>query len=120
MTSRPENDDSAQAGLDSRMPVIVGIGASAGGIRALQAFFADVPERTGAVFVVVVHLDPDHRSELPANLAARTPLPVVQVNGRVKLEPDHVYVIPSDRRLQIVDHEIATAAFDEPRPEVAD
>src|SRR5215510_840259 len=60
-------------------PVIVGIGASAGGIRALQAFFESVPNDTGAAFVVIVHLDPKVRSELPSILAARTSMPVLQV-----------------------------------------
>ncbi|MGH6671307.1 MAG: chemotaxis protein CheB [Xanthobacteraceae bacterium] len=95
--------------------MIVAIGASAGGIHALQNFFECLPEHTGAAFVVVVHLDPQHRSEMPAILAHRTKMPVVQVNERDPLRADHVYVIPPDRRLQIVDHEISALAFDEPR-----
>jgi len=47
-------------------PIIAGIGASAGGIQALQAFFEALPENTGVAFVVVVHLSPEHRSMLPA------------------------------------------------------
>ena len=62
-------------------PVIVAIGASAGGVSALQSFFSALPEHTGAAFVVVVHLDPQHRSELPSILAAKTRMPVVQVDG---------------------------------------
>src|SRR5581483_3283706 len=57
-------------------PVIVAIGASAGGIRALQSFFSVVPADTGAAFVVVVHLDPEHRSEMPNILASYTRMPV--------------------------------------------
>src|SRR5579871_6416662 len=96
-------------------PVIVTIGASAGGISALQRFFQVIPEQTGAVFVVVVHLDPEHRSELPQILAGRTRMPVIQVNRTEKLEADHVYVIPPDRRVQLIDHKISAAEFDEPR-----
>ncbi len=96
-------------------PQMVVIGASAGGIRALQAFFETIPPHTGAAFVVVVHLDPQHRSELPRILAARTAMPVVQVEQTQKLSGDHVYVIPPDRRLQIIDHQISAAEFDEPR-----
>ena len=95
--------------------IVVGIGASAGGVRALQHLFAALPERPGAAFVVVVHLDPDMRSEMSNILAARTPMPVLQVDKPVPLQPDHVYVIPPDRRLHITDDEIATAEFDEPR-----
>src|SRR5262245_18824673 len=59
-------------------PVIVAMGASAGGIRALQTFFGSIPPDTGAAYVVVVHLDPERRSELANILATRTKMPVVQ------------------------------------------
>ena len=58
--------------FDRPRPVLVGIGASAGGIRALQAFFGQLSPDTGAAFVVVTHLDPQHRSELPQILAGHT------------------------------------------------
>jgi two-component system, chemotaxis family, CheB/CheR fusion protein len=96
-------------------PVIIAIGASAGGIHALQSFFAAMPERTGAAFVVIVHLDPRHRSEMPSIIAQRTKMPVVQVGPRDRLLADHVYVIPPDRRLQLTDHQISALEFDEPR-----
>ncbi len=96
-------------------PVIVGIGASAGGIRALQAFFEAIPDDTGAAFVVIVHLDPQSRSELSSILGARATIPVSQVVGTERLQANHVYVIPPDRRLHLSDHEISAAEFDEPR-----
>jgi two-component system CheB/CheR fusion protein len=96
-------------------PPMVVMGASAGGIRALQTFFDAMPADTGAAFVVAVHLDPEHRSELPQIIAARTAMKVVQVEGRQKLVANRVYVIPPDRRLQVVDHEISAEQFDEPR-----
>jgi two-component system CheB/CheR fusion protein len=92
----------------------VGIGASAGGVRALQEFFESLPETVEAAFVVVVHLDPEHQSELPAILSARTHMPVTQVTGRIKLQPRHVYVIPPNRQLTIVDQHLSIAEFDEP------
>src|SRR5215470_3177257 len=82
-----------------KAPVIVAIGASAGGIPALQNFFSEAPQDAGAAFIVVLHLDPQHRSELSAIVAARTKMPVVQVEKTARLEPNHVYVIPPDRRL---------------------
>jgi two-component system, chemotaxis family, CheB/CheR fusion protein len=100
---------------DSGKPAIVAVGASAGGIHALQNFFGALPEHTGAAFVVVVHLDPGHRSEMQQIIAARTKMPVVQVGSRDRLQADHVYVIPPDRRLQLVDHQISALEFDEPR-----
>jgi two-component system, chemotaxis family, CheB/CheR fusion protein len=96
-------------------PIIVAMGASAGGIHALQAFFRQIPDQTGAAFVVVVHLDPQHRSELPRILAGCTRMPVVQIEANQKIQADHVYVIPPDRRLQLVDHEISAVQFDGPR-----
>ena len=98
-----------------KAPVIVAIGASAGGIPALQNFFSGIKQNTGAAFIVVLHLDPEHRSELSAVVAARTKMPVVQVEKTARLEPNHVYVIPPDRRLQVIDHEISATEFDEPR-----
>ncbi len=116
-------DENPEAGLSGQRdtaeaetkPVIVAIGASAGGVQALQAFIGALPDNSGAAFVVVVHLDPKKRSELSNILGLRTRMPVVQVENNEKLKADHVYVIPPDRRLQLVDHEISAVAFDEPR-----
>jgi len=94
---------------------VVGIGASAGGVRALQHFFAGAPDKTGAAYVVVVHLDPHHTSELSQVLAAHTKMPVNQVDRSTRLIPDHVYVIAPNKRLFISDHEVSVAEFDEPR-----
>ena len=93
----------------------VGIGSSAGGVHALQQFFESLPDQVDAAFVVVVHLDPAHQSELPAILAARTRMPVAQVSGRVPLEPRRVYVIPPNRQLFVTDQHLAIAEFEEPR-----
>ena len=99
---------------DNRTPII-GVGASAGGIKALMALFEGMPSDVGAAFVVIVHLDPDVRSELPSILASRTKLPVTQVKHTAELRPSCIYVIPPDRRLQITDHEVSALPFDEPR-----
>jgi two-component system CheB/CheR fusion protein len=96
-------------------PAIVGIGASAGGVHALRAFFQALPDETGAAFVVIMHLDPKSHSDLASILAAQTRMPVAQVGATEKLQPDHVYVIPPDRRLHITDLEISAAEFEEPR-----
>ena len=93
----------------------VGIGSSAGGVHALQKFFESLPDNVDAAFVVIVHLDPGHQSELPNILAARTKMPVTQVTGRTPLEPGHVYIIPPNRQLLATDQHLAVAEFDEPR-----
>ena len=117
MNERDEGEHKAQPakGRDQTKPVIVAIGASAGGVHALQSFFAALPEDTDAAFVVVVHLDPHHPSELASILATRTRMPVLQIGTRERLHADHVYVIPPGRRLQMVDHEVSALEFDEPR-----
>src|SRR5262245_27712971 len=96
-------------------PVIVGIGASAGGVQALQDFFDALPDTADAAFVVVVHLDPDTQSDLARIIGSRTVMPVSQVGAPTSLEAGHVYVIPPNRRLRIADNEIAAVEFDEPR-----
>jgi two-component system, chemotaxis family, CheB/CheR fusion protein len=112
-TSDEERNETGEPGRTKTN--VVGSGASAGGVRALQQLFAALPEKTGAAFVVVVHLHPDLRSEMSNILAARTQMPVLQVGEPVPLKADHVYVIPPDRRLHISNDEIATAEFEEPR-----
>jgi two-component system CheB/CheR fusion protein len=96
-------------------PVIVAIGASAGGVEALQSFFGAIPHNTGAAFIVVVHLDPQRRSDLSSIVGARTRMPVIQVEKKARLAPNRVYVIPPDRRLQVIDHELLATEFEEPR-----
>ncbi|MCA1367396.1 PAS domain-containing protein [Bradyrhizobium sp. BRP14] len=74
-------------------PPIVRIGASAGGVQALQTLFEHVPADTGAAFVVSVHLDSDAKRELAALLSTRTQMPVIQVEDAARLERNHVYMI---------------------------
>ena len=107
---------SREAQREATKPVIVGIGASAGGIQALQTFFDALPDDTGAAFVVIVHLDPQSRSELPSILATRTRMPVVP--GRRRRAAWRRTTSTSFRptaSCSISDHEISTAEFDEPR-----
>src|SRR5262245_45286255 len=97
-----------------RVPV-AGIGASAGGVGALQSFFDALPDRVGAAFVVIVHLDPEHGSELSRIIAARTTMPVIEVVEGQTIKADTVYVIPPNRRLLVSADRISSAPFDEPR-----
>jgi two-component system CheB/CheR fusion protein len=86
--------------LLDRFPV-VGIGASAGGLPALQALLESLPADTGMAFIVVQHLSPDHESLLPALLALRTSMPVLEAREGLALTPDHVYVSPPGLRLTL-------------------
>jgi len=64
--------------------LIVGIGASAGGIQALKTFFENVPADSGAAYVVILHLSPDHDSQLAAVLQTASKIPVTQVSEKVR------------------------------------
>jgi two-component system, chemotaxis family, CheB/CheR fusion protein len=81
---------------------IVGVGASAGGLEALELFLGQVPPGCGLAFVVVQHLDPTHKDMLVALLQRATPIPVVQIEDQMRVEPAHVYVIPPNRDLSIL------------------
>jgi two-component system CheB/CheR fusion protein len=85
-----------------RLPV-VGLGASAGGIKALKEFFANVQPRAGIAWVVILHLSPDHESRLAEVLQTTAPVPVTQVTERVEIAPDHVYVVSPNKTLEIKD-----------------
>ena len=80
---------------------VVGLGASAGGLEALRSFFAEVPSHSGAAFVVIQHLAPDHRSQMVELLATHTRAQVHQIEDGVTIRPDHVYVIPPGKCLKI-------------------
>jgi two-component system CheB/CheR fusion protein len=94
---------------------VVGLGASAGGLAALNAFFDAIPDDTGMTFVVVTHLSPDHESIMAELLQAHTAMPVSQVGGLVKMEPNQVYVIPPGKRLVVTEGHLDLADFAMPR-----
>ena len=81
---------------------IVGIGASAGGLEALELFLRNVPEKSGVAFVIVQHLDPTHKGIMAELLQRATPMSVAQIKDRMKVKPDCVYVIPPNRDLSIL------------------
>jgi two-component system CheB/CheR fusion protein len=81
---------------------IVGVGASAGGLEAFQQMLGALPVDTGMGFVLVQHLSPTHPSMLSEILARSTALPVAEVRDEPQVQPNHVYVIPPDRKMCIV------------------
>src|SRR5262245_10007621 len=86
MAKESSSQDGGPGRNGNDTPTIVAIGASAGGIQALQKLIGALPDQTGAAFVVIVHLDPQRRSDLPRILASRTKMSVVQVEGTEKIE----------------------------------
>jgi len=82
---------------------VVGLGASAGGMAALELFLEHMPADSGMAFVVVMHLAPQHKSSADAILQRRTRMPVLQVRKRVPVQPNHVYIIPPSHDLRMND-----------------
>jgi two-component system, chemotaxis family, CheB/CheR fusion protein len=83
--------------------LIVGIGASAGGLAAFKKFLANTPSDTGMAFVLVQHLDPNHKSLLVELLGARAAIPVMEAADGMAVRENYVYVIPPDATLTIKD-----------------
>src|SRR6187402_2747845 len=97
---REDTEDGLRA-TDSDPMYVVGIGASAGGLEALELFFDNVPAKTGMAFVVVQHLSPDFKSLMDEILARRTPLPISLVEDAMVVEGDHIYLIPPKKEMII-------------------
>src|SRR5207245_2438947 len=95
-----------QAGSEKKPPPaefpIVGIGASAGGLEAFTELLKHLPLDTGMGFVLVQHLDPQHESALPQLLARATSMPVSEITNNLRIEANHIYVIPPNTNLSLV------------------
>jgi len=91
--------------------VIVGLGASAGGIGALKQFFEHMPADSGMAFVAILHLSPQHESHLAEVLQASTAMPVTQVVDRTTVRPNHVYVVPPSQSLQMADGHLTLSSI---------
>jgi two-component system, chemotaxis family, CheB/CheR fusion protein len=110
MTKKPKVDTQVTASSTSKGPKtyppeasfpIIGIGASAGGLEALQLFLGNIPEKSGMAFVVVQHLDPTHKGFLVDLLDRVTSMQVFQVKDSISVQPDCVYIIPPNKDLQL-------------------
>ena len=101
LTSATSPADGAATMSDTAFP-IVGVGASAGGLEALEQLLAGVPADSGMAFVVIQHLDPKRPGMLPELLQRATPMIVKQAANRMRIKPDCVYVIPPDKDISIL------------------
>src|SRR3954469_9759985 len=105
--SRPEETPGPPA-----VPVvvpIVGIGASAGGLSALESLLPAIKPGIGLAFVIVQHLDPDHESALTMLLERLATIPVTLISDATRVEADHIYVIPPNASLTITDDRLHIA-----------
>ena len=96
-----ELDDDGQLTKDVSTFLVVGIGASAGGLEALEGFFDNLPEQTGMAFVIVQHLSPSFKSLMDELLSRHTRLPIALAEEGMLVEPDHVYLLPPKKELII-------------------
>src|ERR1035441_6216874 len=87
----------------SHDPVVVCVGASAGGLEAFTEFLNHLPGDTGMAFVLIQHLDPSHESHLTELLSRESKIPVSEVKGATRAEANRVYVIPPRWNLGISD-----------------
>jgi len=94
--------DSKPKKVPSGVFPIVGIGASAGGLEALELFFTNMPKDNGMAFVVIQHLDPNHAGIMPELLQRITPMKVFQASDNLKVKPNCVYVIPPNKSLSLL------------------
>lgn len=112
----PETAESLASATTGNRPTfaVVGIGASAGGIGALTSFFQHMPAETGIAFVVIVHLSPRHESNLDNILAKVTAMPVRAVQGKVGIQPNHIYLISPALQLSMYDHMLQAEPLERP------
>ena len=97
-TAAPKSEEPAKASL-----LVVGVGASAGGLEACRKLMGTVPRNTGIAFILVQHLDPSHESMMVDLLSTHTALTVCQAKDELPIEGDHLYVIPPGTYLSIAE-----------------
>src|SRR6185503_18931740 len=105
---RPRKTPAPAGGMTTPAPLaglsfpVIGIGASAGGLEALEHFLGHVPKNSGMAFVIVQHLDPTRQGIMPELLQRTTGMKVVQVRDRTQVQRDFVYVIPPNKDMSIL------------------
>ena len=102
-TEQAASPQSLEPAGESAPGLIVGVGASAGGLEAFSELLRNLPADSGMAFVLVQHLDPYHQSILADLLGNYTHMSVMQVKDEVPVKPDHVYVIPPNATMVILD-----------------
>jgi len=85
---------------------IIGIGASAGGLSALEQFFDNMPTDTGMAFVVIQHLSPDFKSLMDDLLSRHTTMPIHRVTSGIELQPNSIYLIPPKTHMTVKEEKL--------------
>ncbi len=95
--------------------IVVGLGASAGGLEALQSFFSHMPADSGLAFVVIQHLSPDYKSLMVELLSKTTAMPVRRIEDGMPVEPNTVYLIPPKHNVTVFHQKLMLAEQDHGR-----
>ena len=106
-----ENNAPTKPEEASASPLIIGIGASAGGLEALQQFFQNMPANSGLSFVVVQHLSPDYKSLMADILGKHTQMRVLQAENEMQIRPNTVYLIPPKNNMTLRDGRLFLTEF---------
>ena len=101
--NKNENENENEVQEEKQTKLIIGIGASAGGLEALQQFFNNMPSFSNLSFVVVQHLSPDYKSLLAEILGKHTEMSVLQAENGMTVLPNHVYLIPPKNNMVLRD-----------------
>ncbi|MCC9600341.1 PAS domain-containing protein [Stieleria sp. JC731] len=95
--------------------LVVGIGASAGGLAPIQEFFDHMPADTGMAFVVVQHLSPDFKSLMDELLARHTKMAIHKVVDRIEVDPNSIYLIPPEKNMALSEGKLLLTDQDQDR-----
>src|SRR5438270_12804935 len=93
------HDKDKNKGSSENIFPVVGVGASAGGLDAYKRLIRAIPENAGVAYILVQHLEPSHDSMLVEILQKIASIPVQEITNNVRIEPNRVYVIPSNKLL---------------------
>ena len=116
MNSIPESDENQQGNTRDKKIFVVGVGASAGGLRALEEFFENMPADSDAAFVVIQHLSPDFKSLMKELLERYTKMEVYRVENGMELKPNCIHLIPPGTNLVIQQRKLYFQPQDRNRP----
>ena len=87
--------------MDKEDLYVVGIGASAGGLDAIEKFFNNMPNNPGIAFVIIQHLSPDYKSLMDEILAKHTDMEIVQAKDNLQVEANKIYLLPPKNNLKL-------------------
>lgn len=97
-------ESSERIAVNEKTLYIIGIGASAGGLQALEEFFGNAPPNSGLAYIVVQHLSPHYKSVMNELLSKFTQMPIVTIQDGTVLEANHIYLLPPRQDLTLTDY----------------